>query len=529
MLDEETLEVVVRSEVGPLARVWPHDRGNGSPMSTVLDAVEEAVGYPFAVFWVDGGLPENFSLRSLSPAVIIFNSRYLELFGYLRNVLTSDVLLDEQYIEVAERVSLRIIAELTLRYGDPALACYLFEKSLIGERTTFLQPDLRTLELAPRDEPYMAVWFFALLHELGHVRAGLPGGSDGRLYGESLDALIDDVMIAALGDPSHPYVQDRIRNPKGHSLDHAVLGPELDADLFATEMLFAATAEVMRLEGTPDEFSAGELAVEILRAFRVFYYMNSCSQIARLVPGALADPWVGVAHEVRANVILDFLSAFVGTDGNHDDEQIARVRSVLLDRIDDPGRVAAFENGHARALGESLHPGRRSLDVLERFARYLETDGGGPVFQTETDRFCALARSLEVTHPDLDLLDELRTRPAEAADVLNASRRVFLVAWVRGPGGEVPLVLRARDGFVVFAFTRKSTAEAFVEASRGIVEPGSELTTTPIISPTEHNVSVTIHRWLPDHEAGLHIVFEESAAFDRRYRELKDGTFWPDP
>jgi hypothetical protein len=61
------------------------------------------------------------------------------------------------------------------------------------------------------------------------------------------------------------------------------------------------------------------------------------------------------------------------------------------------------------------------------------------------------------------------------------------------------------------------------------VEPSSELTTTPIISPTEHNVSVTIHRWLPDHEAGLHIVFEESAAFDRRYRELKDGTFWPDP
>jgi hypothetical protein len=97
------------------------------------------------------------------------------------------------------------------------------------------------------------------------------------------------------------------------------------------------------------------------------------------------------------------------------------------------------------------------------------------VIRREVERFLALARSLEVRHPDLDLLAAVVERPAIAAEVLRERQRVFLVAWVKGEDVDEPFGLPAHDAHVVFVFGTQSAVEYFIEESRPIVAPGFRL------------------------------------------------------
>src|SRR5947207_3854641 len=214
MLDDTLLAAVVRSHVGPHARVWRYGHDNVTPMTIVLETAEEAVEHPVAVYWVDGGLPENYSLPSLTPAVVVFNSRYLEMAGYLRGLLTDDLSSTEQLSGIAEQACLEIMAELTLRYGDPAVACYLAARSLTVGRVHPLPPSLQDIERIPIDEMYMAVWFLPLLHELGHVHFENAGPGDPVVSEAYLDRLVDAVMAASFGDA---YEQARDALSRGES------------------------------------------------------------------------------------------------------------------------------------------------------------------------------------------------------------------------------------------------------------------------------------------------------------------------
>jgi hypothetical protein len=68
-------------------------------------------------------------------------------------------------------------------------------------------------------------------------------------------------------------------------------------------------------------------------------------------------------------------------------------------------------------------------------------------------------------------------------------------------------------------------ADSFVEESRPSITTGYRLGVTGVISPTEQNVRITVHRKLPNERGRLQVVFEGSQAFNVRLEELDNGTF----
>lgn len=512
-LPVEVLAQVVRHHVGRDVEMWLHDRDPNSPMNAVLDAAAEVMAHPVAVFWVDGGIPENYSLPGLEPAVIVFNSRYLELIGTLRGLITTSVLAGELMQGASERASLRILAELTLRYGDPALACHLFTASLLDEGIHTPQVTLMEAEMTPISEMYMVMWFFALLHELGHVHwrdRPADGVPDSLPY---LEELIAEVVRQIFPAGQAPAA----------SLSYGPLIEELDADLFAVQVLFAATPRVLRTSGR--EFSGLALAAEILLIYQLFYYMNSCGLAARIAAGQkvsqpVDEPGLNIANMVRLNAILDFVVHLLGGG----DE----IRRLLLQHMDFQGETAtAFDRGHTRAMREAMFAAEARLDVLGGLVEHVESSNFSATFVSmEARRFVTLASAMGVRHRDIDLLAAIAERPGEARRLLREQQSAYLLAWIRGPQVDQPVVLSGRDGKFVFVFADQDSFDIFVDETRRLIEPGLELARTAIVSPTEHNVRIAVHRQLPQTNERLHVVFEGSQEFRRRMETLADGTFW---
>jgi hypothetical protein len=138
-------------------------------MTFVLDEVERQIGPSFSVYWVDGGPPEVFCLPGLSPSPVVFSTRYLSLTAFIRHLFVDDSL-KNVLVEVAERTTLKLMAEMALRYGDPDYAVLAFVKSMTA-KGIWLNDDDQTmaLEYEPKNEAYMATWFYGLVHELGHL------------------------------------------------------------------------------------------------------------------------------------------------------------------------------------------------------------------------------------------------------------------------------------------------------------------------------------------------------------------------
>ena len=261
MLDDSVLEQIVRSQAGDGVRIRRHDREPISPMNAVLDVVDTMLSHPYSIFWVDGGAPETFSLPDLDPAVVLFSTRHLEMVGQLRGILTT-FWLDGQMLEaVAEQVSLRILAELVLRQGDPALACHLLAESLSSTNVDFARVTLMGLEHEPISESYMSVWFYGLLHEIGHVAArerdqAQRGGPD-----TYLGSLADAVLGKYFGDDHSEAMRKRRADlERIDALDSAVLIAEIDADLFSVHALFEGTYRVFERNGTLGQLNVGNLA-----------------------------------------------------------------------------------------------------------------------------------------------------------------------------------------------------------------------------------------------------------------------------
>ncbi|WP_431936371.1 hypothetical protein [Micromonospora sp. RP3T] len=538
MLDDTVLDHVVRSQVGAAVRTWRHERDGPSPMNIVLDVVDEVIGHPYAVYWVDGDVPEMFSLPGLDPSVVLFNTRYLEMIGHLRGIVTARHPSPERMAEVAEQVSLRIIAELALRYGDPGLACHLLVESL-GANTSYSIPvTLMDLERMPIGHHYMSVWFYPLLHELGHVHAvnHPPQRRDPAGAAEHLDRLIDGVTRKMFAGEIEDDVREwRRRNPRRDSLDHQVLWDELDADMFSAQVLYTATVRVLQRNGTPDGFRADHLASEILLMFGLMQFMNSCVVVARYgarIGRDAIDGFNAVANSVRLNAMIDFLSLHLASGGaparDVDPETVDEMHTALLAMHAETNKqLTAFDAGLARAMRHSVFPEERRLDVFDRLTEALAHKATATLIRLETKRFLDLARTLDVQHPDLDLLAAFVARPADAAETLGRQQRVFLVPWVTGEGIDEPFGLPAHDELVVFVFAAQRAVEYFIEECRPMLAPGLDLKLAALVSPTNQNVITLLFRRLPEHRPHIQVVFQGSDAFADRFRQLGDGTFWP--
>ena len=64
MFGDDLLAQVVRSHVGSSARLWKRDPGDlTNPLDIVLNVAAYHLTRPFALFCVDGGLPESVKAR----------------------------------------------------------------------------------------------------------------------------------------------------------------------------------------------------------------------------------------------------------------------------------------------------------------------------------------------------------------------------------------------------------------------------------------------------------------------------------
>jgi hypothetical protein len=266
------LDSIVRNHVGSGPRWFRYNRRDPSAMNTVLDIAQQRIPRDFAMYWVYEGLPENVSFPSLDPPLVIFSTRYVEMVGYLRGMMTiqsSDDLLREQE---SERVSLRIIAELLLKYGDPSIACYLFVKSLLHERVVIVPPSLDELDFADKDWAYMTIWYFAVLHELGHIRAEHGGETD-------FDRTLLKDWVKRTAEQLDPEMNQR---DFVESFDVEILATEQMADDFAVSVIWDSAKELIDFGEAPGGNRGGDFAAEILLMLNVYAYLNNCALAARI-------------------------------------------------------------------------------------------------------------------------------------------------------------------------------------------------------------------------------------------------------
>jgi hypothetical protein len=126
------IEEVLRSQLGKSARWHVYDREIDSPMSFVLARAEQHLRSKFCVYWVDDAPAEVFCLGGFSEPVAVFSTRYIELWADVRAVMANDTVGADLIPRMAERLFLRLHAELSLSKNDPEFAACAILKSVMA-------------------------------------------------------------------------------------------------------------------------------------------------------------------------------------------------------------------------------------------------------------------------------------------------------------------------------------------------------------------------------------------------------------
>jgi hypothetical protein len=373
---------------------------------TIMDMVVESMGtaqwHPFTVFWVENGAPEYCSLPDLSPSVVTFNTRYLDLLAQARLAVGRG---DTLTVEACEQVGLQTGAELALRYGNPELGCYLFMRSQMSP--VMVSSSVQDLEFLELDEAYMPIWFYALLHEVGHIVSWHPVAAE--FTSDFLEALVDNVFSVSLAEPALSKMRAQYTGGEIPSLGVAVLLREIIADLFAVDVLLRSTQHMMRENDTITDFSPVKLATSILDEFQLFRYLNKCASTVRYFSTDAKpdpDPMRSFAHTVRLNVLIHYLAEYV--INRHwryggGEQDATRMREGLRMYVRDSPANAL--NAAFREIEKEFNlMAQRKDNVLADLKAHLDRDANGIFFQIASQSFIGLAETLKVNHPDLDSL-----------------------------------------------------------------------------------------------------------------------------
>jgi hypothetical protein len=396
------LSTILPSQLGAESRWRILERDIRTPMNFTLDEATRQLGRDdFVVVWVDGGLPELFALTGLRKPVVVFATRYLDLSAYVRKLFDEGVLADFRR-ELAERAALKIVAELLLRNGQGDLAATFFIRSALGKRIFIPDADwLEQLEVEPIGEAYMAVWFYGLLHELGHLQPPIDHAT-----GPFSEAAIDEAVRRALR--SFEWQEDidlgqvlaeAARDPS-HPISARHLKDEVAADVFASAVLLQATVSIMR--GVERDFDPVRFIREAGMFLVVVSFIERCSSAAALVGkgesrGALLRHLVHPAgYVVRGQATQWYLASAMATFGQPEsDPEPERVNAwfEVIDEVTEAVEpaVSQMDSGFADALRFALGPVPPTKGDLGRFAEQIHESAP---LQLETTRFTATADTL---------------------------------------------------------------------------------------------------------------------------------------
>ncbi|WP_433579235.1 hypothetical protein [Nocardia brasiliensis] len=528
-LDPSVLDDLLKDHLSADARFSRITREPLTPLVTVLAIAERELAREVAVYWVDGGAPEMFSLPGLRPAPITFSTRFLVASSHLFKLLRVSSSLSPELVEdVVERFALQLIAELSLVQGDCSAACYLIARSLgISQRIEVSPTTVFDLEYMPKNEIYMTSWFLGLLHEIGHVYANdldssAKIGKD-KETSASLDQIIDFVLEGFADAETTRSINEGLKIAGiSHSLDNAVLLEEVEADLFAVRVLIESTFRVVAMDRGVDSGKVGidyvELCAAILDMFGSLTMLSRCMAGALAVGGMVdrlrADPWIGGSYQVRAQVLALTL-AHIGTQFGKDFD---KVHQAVRAQVEDADRNAAYDRGISRAMRHAMFPQEREPGVVHRL-----TDV--PLDSWERMRiepFLALAKELRIEHPDLDIIRGLCEQPAPPQTY------IFLAVWVQGPDGfSAPFGLSTRYGFTIFLFVDEALFYDFYTASRPPAQ-GYSLERVAVVANTAFDAVIEVAASAQPHGERLRIVVEGTDLFDRLLRSLADDSIWED-
>lgn len=307
--------------------------------------------------------------------------------------------------DMAEWLALVTTAEIVMRRGETDRALSLLLRAPAGLAIVD-ENWLMELEYMPKDEAYMAIWFFGILHELGHageVFAHRSGPLSLTEIERQIGIALEHLGVESLG-LAKPL--DDLAAQRASPLDARHIQAEASADVFATAVLFEATNEVMAAVGAPH--SPPALVVELIRSMHAVWFLERCESAAtQIVNGATRESLLQLfAHPAiftpRLSAIRMAASILLAVDaeGGVDADRLAAIDEVF-DREFTAEHTAAADQGFARALRVATDIQPISAEELDSFVRDARSRGHG---LHDIGKFCALARSLGVGSPTTEHL-----------------------------------------------------------------------------------------------------------------------------
>jgi hypothetical protein len=418
-------EEALRSQLGKRAKFWLYERDKRTPMNFVLDEVEQQIGPRFSVYWVDGGSPEVFTLSSSSRSPVVFSSRYLALSSVMRHLFV-DGSLTNILVEVAERTTLKLMAEMALRSRNPEFAVLAFVKSVMV--SNFRLPDdedeghVQALESEPINEAYMATWFYGLVHELGHlspIQTQYP--PDNHPFS---DTWISDAIVAALdlmpypASLKHEAIERAKQKGSSFVLEINRLRSEGLADFFAASILFQTTLDIMQ-KVNQKKFEVVRFIGEMLIFLNIITIIDRCRRVAAIASATIPNPDAHIENALHPIAVMvrlwiqrvyleSAVAEYVFDTTRPDREQVQRVEKFINDiNQSREQQIALVDSGLARAMEFSLFPERRENTrvLLEAFPKKLRDSPGFDLL--EARRFCTLADSLDLDSNLLKALNDI--------------------------------------------------------------------------------------------------------------------------
>src|ERR1700742_5044644 len=89
--DSADTEEMLAGILGQKSSWFLYGREHRTPMTFVLDEAERLLNAPVNLYWVDGNSPEIFCLKNRPEPVVVFSTRFLEIWADLRGIATDEV------------------------------------------------------------------------------------------------------------------------------------------------------------------------------------------------------------------------------------------------------------------------------------------------------------------------------------------------------------------------------------------------------------------------------------------------------
>ncbi len=400
--DRVVIEHALREHIGRSA-TWEAYKRTLPDLNLVLDYASRHVGGKFVLCWVTGGPSAIFCLKLVgaddTAYAITFHERYLVLTSLLRRLML-DPFLEGHREELAERVLLKFMAEFALQQNHGEMAAQAFMKALVGQTLSLGDAGgLLPLVFHTRNEVYMAMWFYGLLHELGHIAASTGSFEAGVLTDERVHRELTDFIEDLPYPPANKraLLHAACANPN-HFLSPSHLRSEVLADAFAATMLLETSRLVLGLAGKP--FAIDQFLMEQVLIFHVIATLEECSLTVQAAvnpsPEILKVALHKMAIEIRLQlVILHLRSLEPSLRGRRADELLlATLRTAMTG-------TQGIGEGLLRAM--VFLPRWRVPDPA-RSQAFLAEAKANPMLILDTKSFLDLADSFGTTSPGLDVI-----------------------------------------------------------------------------------------------------------------------------